>query len=140
MNRYPDKVWRLFRNPRRAGGFAADLPVRQGRATTPAGHAVIEMQLLVSSDGRIEDAQFRALGCPYLIATGAWLCAHVIGRRSESVQELESRLLVEQLELPALKRYCAVMAVEALSTALAKEVAVAGAQTQHATQTGSEDE
>ncbi len=116
--RYPEKVWKFFREPKRAGRFADGRGVRTGRATTPASHAQLQLQLRMSADGRIEEALFQALGCPYLIATGAWLCAHVTGRRGESVRDLDGNAIVEQLQLPAVKRYCAVMAREALEAAL----------------------
>lgn len=115
---YPDKIWRLFREPRRHGCFEPDQKPVRGRANTPAGHALLQIELLIAPDGRIDDALFQALGCPYLIATGAWLCAYVTGRRREAMLELESRTVAEQLELPAVKRYCAVMAIEALKQAL----------------------
>lgn len=115
---YPDKIWRLFREPRRSGCFEPEQKASRGRAQTPASHAVLQLELLVAEDGRIDDALFQALGCPYLIATGAWLCAYVTGRRRDAMRELESRMITEQLELPAVKRYCAVMAVDALNQAL----------------------
>ncbi len=115
---YPDKIWKLFREPRRHGCFEAEQKPSRGRAATPASHAVLQLELLVAPDGRIDDALFQALGCPYLIATGAWLCAHVTGRRRDAMATLEPRLIAEQLDLPAVKRYCAVMAVEALNQAL----------------------
>ncbi len=118
---YPTKVWRLFREPRRAGRLEDRDGVLTGRARTPAGHAELLLQLRLAADGRIEEARFLALGCPYLIATGGWLCSHLTGRRRESAQELEIALVVEQLELPAVKRYCAVMALEAVQAALAAE-------------------
>lgn len=116
---YPEKVWRLFRQPRRAGQLTPAPGTTIGTARTPAGAAVLELQLLRGADGRIEDAAFRALGCPYLIATGAWLCAYLIGRRGDTGAELDPTLIIEQLTLPAVKRYCAVMACEALAAAWA---------------------
>lgn len=118
MSRYPDKVWQLFREPRRAGALASAPGIWRGRATTPAARAVLQIDLRVAADGRIEEALFQALGCPYLVATGAWVCGHALGRRLEALQELAVARIVEQLELPAVKRYCAVMAVEALGEGL----------------------
>ena len=117
MNAYPDKIWRLFREPRRAGRLEEGKGVVTGEATTPAGHARLQLQLKLAADGRIEDARFLALGCPYLLATGAWLCAHLTGRRLDAAKQLQSADITEQLELPAVKRYCAVMAIEAISRA-----------------------
>lgn len=125
---YPDKVWRAFRQPRRAGRLEGEEGVVIGKATTPASPAELQIFLRLGGDGRIEDARFLALGCPYLIAAGDWLCAHVLGRRRAAVAELDMRLIVEQLSLPAVKRYCAVMARDALEAALddAPEPAVEG--------------
>ncbi len=118
---YPDKVWRAFRQPRRAGRLEPGEGVVIGQASTPAGHAELQLHLRLAPDGRIEDARFLALGCPYLIACGDWLCAHLLGRRKAAVSEFDIRPIVEQLGLPAVKRYCAVMARDALHAALAAE-------------------
>ena len=75
---------------------------------------------MVAKDGRIDDALFQALGCPNMIATGAWLCGWLIGRKADSVENLNPAHICEQLKLPSLKRYCAVMAVDALNDALKK--------------------
>ena len=115
---YPERIWKMFRQPRRAGVFPPKQGARVGRAGTPAGAALLELQLLLSAEERIEDARFRALGCPWLIATGSWLCGHLIGRRFEDGGGLEPAQVAEQLSLPAVKRYCAVMACEALADAL----------------------
>lgn len=118
MSRYSDKIWRLFREPRRVGRFESTEQVFSGQARTPASHAELHVHLQLAEDGRIDDALFQALGCPSLIATGAWLCGWLIGRKADAVRSLQSALIVEQLELSALKRYCAVMAVDALNQAL----------------------
>lgn len=118
MKPYSDKVWRLFREPRRQGRFESPEQVVSGQATTPASHAVLQLHLKRAEDGRIDDALFQALGCPAMIATGAWLCAWLIGRKTDSVASLEAAYIAEQLQLPATKRYCSVMAIEALNDAL----------------------
>lgn len=120
MRPYSDKVWRLFREPRRYGQFEADEQAVTGQATTPASHAVLHLHLKLADDGRVDDALFQALGCPAIIAAGAWLCAWLIGRKAASADKLEPAHIAEQLQLPATKRFCAVMAVEALNDALQK--------------------
>lgn len=121
MSLYSDKVWRLFREPRRVGCFGPDEEgVVSGSATTPASHAQLVLHLKLAADGRIDDALFQALGCPSLIASGAWLCGWLLGRKADAVTNLEASGIVEQLELTPLKRYCAVMALDALNDALNK--------------------
>ncbi len=121
MSAYPEKIWRLFREPRRQGCFdKEEAGTSTGKASTPASHAVLHVHLKLSDDRRIEDALFQALGCPSMIATGSWLCAWLLGRKADAVKSLQAETICEQLQLPALKRYCAVMAVEALNDALQK--------------------
>ncbi len=120
MSAYSDKVWRLFRDPKRSGCFEEGDDAVTGQATTPASHAVLHVHLKVAEDGRIDDALFQALGCPNMIAAGAWLCAWLIGRKADSVEDLNAEFIAGQLQLPSLKRYCAVMAVDALNDALQK--------------------
>ena len=112
---YSELVWEHFRKPRRAGSLAADALI--GEADTPAARARVRLSLRCEGE-LIRDAAFQALGCPCTIAAGSWLAAHCVGRKREELLRLSARELEEQLQLPAVKRYSAVMAVEALHRAL----------------------
>ncbi len=113
--RYPDAVWAHFRSPRHAGELGeAD---GTGESGTPAARARLRLQLQWQ-DGVVTRAAFQALGCPCTIAAGSWLAEHATGRPLQELRALAVPQVEEQLGLPAIKRHCAVMAVEALERAL----------------------
>ncbi|MCI5080543.1 MAG: iron-sulfur cluster assembly scaffold protein [Saprospiraceae bacterium] len=69
---------------------------------------------LCIQDDRIVQAQFKAANCWAMIACGAWLREKLQGcALSENFEKLES-VLIESLQLPAHKWYCAQMTVAAL--------------------------
>ena len=88
-----------------------------GRAGTPAADAVCEIHLSLE-DGRIMDAGFAVYGPPVAIACADWLCEQLPGRtiaaaRGRSTQDMQAALALAPQE-----RYGAMLAVDALNTAL----------------------
>jgi NifU-like protein involved in Fe-S cluster formation len=107
---YPDMVWRLFRETPRAGRLASG-PVFEAR--TPA--APFRMSLQVAMDGeRIADSAFLAHGCPYTLATGAWLAAWLVGRRVTDCARPPIAELRAELEIPEDRAHCWLMAQDLL--------------------------
>ncbi len=108
-----------FRHPRRAGRpLPGQAGTACGTAETPAANA--ELRLYLKLKGAVvADAWFMAHGCPCTIATGSWLAEWAVGKSVQQLQELNPTEIAQQLELSAVKRYCAVMAQDALRAALA---------------------
>lgn len=110
---YPDRVWTLFQQAPNAGTLAPD----PGLRTVEAGSAAHRFRLRVQvrlRGGRIEDARFLALGCPYTIATGAWLAHWLIGRALTDVAREPLDELLAALEIPEDRAHCWVMAQDVL--------------------------
>lgn len=115
---YSPQIWQRFRAPR----FAGVLPgpaVFIGEARTPASQAMLRLYIKLGSAG-IEQARFQAYGCPSAIATGDWLCEWLEGRRPAEAQSLGSTQIAAALDLMPTRRYCAVLAEDALKTAMAQ--------------------
>ncbi|MDH3646735.1 MAG: iron-sulfur cluster assembly scaffold protein [Gammaproteobacteria bacterium] len=87
-----------------------------GRAGSKSAGMLVEFCLDVS-DGVIEHAGFRAWGCPHTIAVASWLTEEITGKGINEVQSLDLDMIASQLELPAEKWNCVLMAEDALRDA-----------------------
>lgn len=113
---YSPEVWRRFRAPTHAGCLEGP-GAAQGLARTPASNAVLSLSVTVEQ-GRINAARFKALGCPSTIAAGEWLCEWLEGRAASEVTGFSSAMLEQALALSPVRRYCAIMAEDALAAAM----------------------
>ena len=103
---YPAAVWRMFRDTPRAGRLPAGPAAEVG---TPA--APFRLRLQVRTEGqRIVDTAFQAHGCPYTVATGAWLAQWLIGRPAAECARPPIAELRAELEIPQDRAHCWLMA------------------------------
>lgn len=116
---YSPQVWQRFRAPARAGRLQG-AGTFQGVARTPASNAVLCLSVTVAQD-RIRQARFMALGCPSTIAAGEWLCEWLEGREVSEALRFSSTRLEQALALAPVRRYCALMAEDALAAALGQQ-------------------
>ncbi|WP_420465091.1 iron-sulfur cluster assembly scaffold protein [Panacagrimonas sp.] len=110
---YPERVWTLFQQAPNAGTLAPAPDVRTIEADSTAHRFRLRVQVKTCRD-RIEVARFQALGCPYTIATGAWLTLWLTDR---APAEITRGLLAElraALEIPEDRAHCWVMAQDVL--------------------------
>jgi NifU-like protein involved in Fe-S cluster formation len=108
-----------FDHPRQVGGLDADAAdVATVRVGEPVSGAILQLHLRVDAAGSITAARFKAYGCGWLIACGSLLAERLQGRTLEQAARLRHRELVETLEVPPEKLYCAVLAETALDRAL----------------------
>ena len=107
---YPAAVWRLFVETPRAGALASGPIVEVG---TPAAPFRLRMQVSVEG-ARIVDAAFQAHGCPYTLATGAWLAGWLLGRPVADCALPPIAQLRSELEIPDDRAHCWLMAQDLL--------------------------
>jgi NifU-like protein len=114
---YSEKVLAAFRKPSHAGvvdGYNA----RGFVGSLECGDA-IELTLRISDDF-VEDAKFRAYGCPGAISAAEKLAELIVGQNIEILKDFDNKSIVEALDgLPNVKIHCSVMGREALQSALA---------------------
>ena len=111
---YSEPVWRLFTKPPRIG--ALDGPhTRTGVAATKASRGRLEMQVRLDGE-RIEDAQFRAYGCPTTIAVGAWLAEQAVGRSLDELSAIRALEIMQALEIPESRLHCALLGEDAIKS------------------------
>ncbi len=108
-----------FDYPRRVGALDADAPdITTVRVGEPVSGAILQLHLRVDAVGSITTARFKAYGCGWLIACGALLAEWLQGRSLPEAVRFRHHTLVEALDVPPEKLYCAVLAETALKMAL----------------------
>ena len=111
---YPAEVWRLFMHTPGAGRFAVGAPdILSAETGSPAGGARLRVALRIA-EGRIADSRFQAYGCPYTIATGAWLANWLPGRAQADLAAPPLAELRAALEIPEDRAHCWLMAQDLL--------------------------
>ncbi|MGH8482255.1 MAG: iron-sulfur cluster assembly scaffold protein [Nevskiaceae bacterium] len=111
---YSDAVWRLFTETPRAGELAGP-HVRTGTAQTPASRSRLHLQARLAGE-RIEDARFRAYGCPTAIAVGAWLAERAVGRSLSELAAIGAGEIRQALEIPEARLHCALLGEDAVKS------------------------
>lgn len=103
-------------NPRNVGEL--ENPSGIGDVTNEVCLDRIRLTVRVEGE-RIIDAKVKATGCPPTIAAASVLTELIIGRSFEELQSLTRKDVVNALgHLPPAKTHCAVLAIDALRTAI----------------------
>ena len=91
----------------------------RGEADNPVCGDVLHLYLNIDSD-RITAATFKARGCPPTLAVGSLLTVLITGLTVGEARNLTPRDIDVALEkLPKNKQHCSVLAIDALTAALA---------------------
>jgi NifU-like protein involved in Fe-S cluster formation len=106
-------------NPRHVGCLeSSDANVVEACVGEPVSGYILQLQFQTNAAGVIVAARFKAYGCGWLIACGSLLAERLIGQSLTELRHFRHHQLVEALELPPEKLYCAVLAETALQSAL----------------------
>lgn len=120
---YGRAVIEHFRRPRNYGSMPNASAVAEG--TNPLCGDRVRLALAIDDAGeRIEDARFTANACAICIASASLLTERIRGMAPEAAMQLTQDDVVAQLgsEVPAARRRCAVLPLEALRCALTSAV------------------
>ena len=115
---YTKKVLEHFRHPHNVGQLKdPDAVATEG---SPACGDMVKLYLKVDEKTKvIDDIKFESYGCASNIATGSIITDLAIGKTLEDAKKLNWKSAAEALGgLPAVKVHCAVLAVDALRTAI----------------------
>lgn len=115
---YTRKVLEHFRHPHNVGKM--DNPDAVATEGSPACGDMVKLYLKVDKESKvIDDIKFESYGCASNIATGSIITDLAIGKTLEDAKKLNWKSAAEALGgLPAVKVHCAVLAVDALRTAI----------------------
>lgn len=115
---YSEKVIEYFKNPKNVGEIAdADAVATEG---SPACGDMVKLFLKVNPETRvIEDIKFKSYGCASNIATASIITELAKNRSIEDAKQISWKQASDALGgLPPVKVHCAVLAVQALKTAI----------------------
>ncbi|MGA1018149.1 MAG: iron-sulfur cluster assembly scaffold protein, partial [Phycisphaerales bacterium] len=79
---------------------------------------VMQLQIKVSDDGRIEDAKFKCFGCGSAIASSSLATEWIKGKSLDEAAGIRNTQIVEELSLPPVKIHCSVLAEDSIRTAI----------------------
>lgn len=115
---YTKKVLEHFRHPHNVGKMES--PDAMATEGSPACGDMVKLYLRVDEETKtIEDIKFESYGCASNIATGSIITDLAIGKTLEEAKKLNWKSAADALGgLPAVKVHCAVLAVDALRTAI----------------------
>ena len=117
---YSDKVVDHYNNPRNVGSLnKLDSNVGTGIVGAPECGDVMKLQIQVGENGLIEDARFKTFGCGSAIASSSLATEWLKGKTIDQADEIQNTQIVEELNLPPVKIHCAVLAEDAIKTAIA---------------------
>ncbi len=122
---YSDKVMDHYDNPRNVGSFGTSNEVKErsdigvGIVGAPECGDVMQLQIKVDDDGRIEDAKFKCFGCGSAIASSSLATEWIKGRTIDEALEIKNSEIVEELALPPVKIHCSVLAEDSIRSAIA---------------------
>ena len=121
---YSDKVVDHYQNPRNVGTFGTSKEVA-GRSDIGVGIVgapecgdVMQLQIKISADGRIEDAKFKCFGCGSAIASSSLATEWIKGKSVDEALAIQNTQIVEELSLPPVKIHCSVLAEDSIRTAI----------------------
>jgi nitrogen fixation NifU-like protein len=115
---YSEKVIEYFKNPKNVGEIQdADAVATEG---SPACGDMVKLFLKVNPETRvIEDIKFQSYGCASNIATASIITELAKNKSIDDAKKIDWKQASEALGgLPPIKVHCAVLAVEALRTAI----------------------
>ena len=116
---YSQKVIDHYENPRNVGKLNEnDEDVGTGMVGAPACGDVMRLQIRVSPDGIIEDANFKTYGCGSAIASSSLLTEWVRGKSLDEAGEISNVQIAQELSLPPVKIHCSVLAEDAIKSAI----------------------
>ncbi|MCI0363758.1 MAG: Fe-S cluster assembly scaffold IscU [Phycisphaerales bacterium] len=121
---YSNKVIDHYQHPRNVGSFGAskDVAARKdigvGIVGAPECGDVMQLQIKVDEQGKIEDAKFKCFGCGSAIASSSLATEWIKGKTVDEALQIKNTQIVEELSLPPVKIHCSVLAEDSIRTAI----------------------
>ncbi|MFG0327671.1 MAG: Fe-S cluster assembly scaffold IscU [Phycisphaerales bacterium JB037] len=122
---YSEKVIDHYAKPRNVGNFGTTDEVKTrkdigvGLVGAPECGDVMQLQIKVDEQGKIEDAKFKCFGCGSAIASSSLATEWLKGRTLDEGLAIKNTEIVEELSLPPVKIHCSVLAEDAVRAAIA---------------------
>ena len=121
---YGPKIIDHYEHPRNVGTFGTQKEIKErkdvgvGLVGAPECGDVMQLQIKVDEQGRIEDAKFKCFGCGSAIASSSLATEWLKGRTLDEGMAIKNTEIVEELQLPPVKIHCSVLAEDAIKAAI----------------------
>ncbi|MEZ6241762.1 MAG: Fe-S cluster assembly scaffold IscU [Phycisphaerales bacterium] len=122
---YSSKVIDHYEHPRNVGSFGTQKEIKErkdvgvGLVGAPECGDVMQLQIKVDDQGKIEDAKFKCFGCGSAIASSSLATEWLKGKTIDEGLQIKNTMIVEELALPPVKIHCSVLAEDAIRAAIA---------------------
>ena len=115
---FSEKMMDHCQHPRNVGKLDEnDKNVGTGLVGSPVCGDMLQFWLRIENN-IVVDAKFKTFGCGGAISSSSLMTEKIIGKSVEDALKITNKELVEELQLPALKVHCSVMAEEAIKEAV----------------------
>ena len=116
---YSEKLIDHYENPRNVGSMDKnETSVGTGLVGAPACGDVMKLQVKVTPEGLIEDAQLQTFGCGSAIASSSLITEWVKGKSLDEAGSIKNSQIAEELALPPVKVHCSILAEDAIKAAI----------------------
>lgn len=117
---YSTKVVDHFENPRNVGVLDKTKEnIGTGLVGAPACGDVMQLQIEVGADGKINDAKFKTFGCGSAIASSSLVTEWIKGKTVDEAATIKNTEIASHLALPPVKIHCSILAEDAIKAAIA---------------------
>lgn len=117
---YSTKVVDHFENPRNVGVLDKTKEnIGTGLVGAPACGDVMQLQIEVGEDGKINDAKFKTFGCGSAIASSSLVTEWIKGKTVDEAATIKNTEIANHLALPPVKIHCSILAEDAIKAAIA---------------------
>ena len=115
------KVLDHFSNPCNVGVLNKnDQMVGTGITGNSLSNTFIQIQIKIDpTTNFIEDAKFKAHGCPYTIAACSFSAKYLIGQHFRDALLITHSQISDELSLPSTRLYCSIIVEDAIKLAVA---------------------
>ena len=115
---FSEKMMDHCQHPRNVGKLDEnDKNVGTGLVGSPVCGDMLQFWLRIENN-IVVDAKFKTFGCGGAISSSSLMTEKIIGKSVKDALKITNKELVEELQLPALKVHCSVMAEEAIAKAV----------------------
>ena|SRR5690606_7686488 len=114
---YSETLRDHFENPRNIGRLEESPATGSAVVGRRETGGILALHIRVDQQGLITEARFQAYGPPALIAAGSWLTENINGFSFAHAESISQHAVVEALDLPPVRIYCAMLAEDAIRAA-----------------------